>query len=447
MLSSFAHGVKAFIDRNRLLKTDGFYLLALSGGSDSVALFRVMIELGYRFAAVHCNFQLRGEESRRDELFCEQLCLAQKVPFHRVHFDTKTYAKLHRVSIEMAARELRYRYFEQLRKDLGADAILVAHHNDDSVETFLLNLIRGTGIHGLLGIKPKNGFIVRPLLSIGRSDIEAYLSGIGQAFVTDCSNQIANVKRNMIRLKVLPLLREINPSVSNGIASTAKRLGLVAQTFDKAMTESIAAVTSHQGADNCVIDIQQLKKETAPEYTLYSILKKYAFSSAQIESIACSLDAPSGRKWLSKSHELVVSRGQLIVVPLLQDANRSLSLPEPGRYVWDDVMRFDVALCDIPSDFSPSRSKNIVTLAADSVRFPLLVRHVHKGDRFRPLGMKGSKLVNDLLTDLKLSLDEKQRQLVVVDAADKIIWVVGRRIDDSVSVTSETTEILRLQVL
>ena len=133
MLSSFAHDVKAFIDRNRLLKTDGFYLLALSGGSDSVALFRVMIELGYRFAAVHCNFQLRGEESQRDELFCEQLCLAQKVPFHRVHFDTKTYAKLHRVSIEMAARELRYRYFEQLRKDLGADAILVAHHNDDSV--------------------------------------------------------------------------------------------------------------------------------------------------------------------------------------------------------------------------------------------------------------------------------------------------------------------------
>ena len=215
--------VKSFIAANSLIPGEMEWkgLVALSGGADSVCLLMICKRLNLNVEAVHCNFRLRGEESDRDEKFCEGLCEREGVPFHRVHFDTRTYAELHGVSIEMAARELRYDYFEQLRRSIQADAILVAHHRDDSVETVLMNLVRGTGIHGLQGIKPKNGNILRPLLCVGRKDIEEWLHTLGQDYVTDSTNLEDDVVRNKIRLNVIPLLQEINPSVSDNISLTA----------------------------------------------------------------------------------------------------------------------------------------------------------------------------------------------------------------------------------
>lgn len=447
MLSSFARRIKVFIDRNHLLKPDGFYLVALSGGCDSVALLRVMIELGYHIAAVHCNFRLRGEESERDESFCEDLCNSQKVPFHRVHFDTREYAKLHHISIEMAARELRYQYFEQLRKDICADAILVAHHQDDTVETILLNLIRGTGIHGLQGIKSKNGHVIRPLLSITRCDIEDYLSSIQQIFITDSSNLVADVMRNKLRLEILPLLREINPSISESIASTAKYLSDVVKVFDKAIQESIERVTLVHKADRYVVDIDMLKNEVSPEQILYSILKVFSFSSAQIENMADSLNAPTGKKWLSSTHEAVIDRGTFVIVPLLDVSNKVLKLPETGRYVWNDNIKFDISSHAVSSDFKPSHDPYSVTLDAEKVFFPLTIRYTQQGDRFHPFGMVGSKLVSDYLTDQKISLVDKQRQLVIEDAEGKILWIVGRRIDNNFGVTKQTKNVLTLALL
>ena len=237
--------VKDYIKQHNLLNSNDLYIVALSGGADSVALLLFLDEMGYQVHAAHCNFHLRGAESDRDEAFCESLCLQKDIPFHRIHFDTLTYAETHHVSVEMAARELRYGYFEQLRKDIGASGICVAHHRDDSVETVLLNLIRGTGLRGLTGIQPRKGYILRPLLCVSRQEIEQYLQAKGQSYVTDSTNLVAEVQRNVVRLKVLPLLETINPAVADNIQRTAENLTEAQSVLDvakKSVIEKISQV-------------------------------------------------------------------------------------------------------------------------------------------------------------------------------------------------------------
>ena len=221
-----------------MLKSDGLYLVALSGGADSVALLRVLVDLGYKVEACHCNFHFRDEETNRDEEFCVRLCNHLQVPIHRAHFDTRTYAELHKISIEMAARELRYGYFENLRKDLDAQGICVAHHRDDQVETVLINLIRGTGIHGLTGMAPRNGYVLRPLLAVSREEIVKYLDFIGQDYVTDSTNMVADIARNKLRLNIIPLLHDINPSASENIAITASRLSSAEDLLNHSLQET-----------------------------------------------------------------------------------------------------------------------------------------------------------------------------------------------------------------
>lgn len=216
--------VADFIAKHQLLSPSGLHLVALSGGADSVALLRILRDLGYRIEAAHCNFHLRGAESDRDEQFVKDLCNSLKITLHLIHFDTAGYSSLHQVSIEMAARELCYGFFRQLCQDIGAETVCVAHHRDDAVETFLMNLLRGSGIHGLTGIRPKNGLVVRPLLGVGRQEIVDYLHSIGQDYVTDSTNLHDDVLRNKLRLNVLPLLKDINPSAAENIDKTARFL-------------------------------------------------------------------------------------------------------------------------------------------------------------------------------------------------------------------------------
>ena len=237
MGSPFVDTVSRFIGQHQLLHPGKKYLVALSGGADSVALLRVMRLLGYDIEAAHCNFRLRGEESDRDEAFCADLCHELSVPMHIAHFDTSAYAEAHHLSIEMAARNLRYGYFRQLMNDIGAEAVVVAHHKDDSVETMLINLIRGTGIKGLTGISPKRDGVVRPLLCVDREQILGFLSHIHQDYVTDSTNLVDDVVRNKIRLNILPLMREINPSVTEAMAATAEKLSMVSAVYDSAMEE------------------------------------------------------------------------------------------------------------------------------------------------------------------------------------------------------------------
>ncbi|MBO4891179.1 MAG: tRNA lysidine(34) synthetase TilS [Prevotella sp.] len=449
--------VAGFIGRHQLLSHDGLHLVALSGGADSVALLLVLKRLGYRLEAAHCNFHLRGEESDRDEAFVCQLCAEQNIPIHRAHFDTKAYAALHKVSIEMAARELRYHYFEQLRQDLGADTICVAHHRDDAVETLLMNLMNGTGIHGLTGIRPKNGRIVRPLLGVSRAEIEEFLHSIGQTFVTDSTNAVNDVLRNKIRLDLLPLMLQILPKSSENIAKTADNMKEVEAVYEAVIqTDQARLVKSLQPAIGTfdqreaeAIGMSDLLALPSSECFLFEWLRPYGFTSAQILQIAESLEAPSGKEvpsgktFSSATHVLYVDRSDLIVAPVFRSPS-TLIIPEDGLYKYQDKTAFKISFSN---DISIFKSDTCILLDKEKVEFPLKVRIIQRGDRFTPFGMNGSKLVSDYLTDRKLSLWAKRSQLVVTDAHDHILWLVGHRIAHPFRITPSTTTALRIELL
>ena len=475
IINSFVDRVRSFASVHELFVYGGKYIVALSGGADSVSLLFVLKhlehELGISVVAAHCNFHLRGAESVRDEEFCKQLCGRLDVPLHLIHFDTQAYADLHRVSIEMAARDLRYGYFENLRRDIEAQDICVAHHRDDSVETVLLNLVRGTGLRGLRGIQPRNGNIIRPLLSLSREDIVQYLDALGENYVTDSTNLHNDVKRNKIRLDVMPLLRELNPSVSQSIFETSLRVTEALKIFDDAIQHAIADVTTPPrgctlgGAlvssaptkqlgttpsQPLTISVDRLKQQPSPEYTLHEILRPRGFTSAQIEQIYTSLDtSPAGKIVTSHTHELAFDRGSLLVQPKTNaaDAARSMRIPETGTYVFSDSLKIKVTTEDCGDGYEPSRASDCVCLDASNIKFPLTLRYIEQGDRFAPFGMNGMKLVSDYLTDRKKNVFEKRAQLVVTDAQQRIVWLVGERTDNRFRISKETSKALRFTLL
>lgn len=418
--------VKDYIKQHNLLNSNDLYIVALSGGADSVALLLFLDEMGYQVHAAHCNFHLRGAESDRDEAFCESLCLQKNIPFHRIHFDTLTYAETHHVSVEMAARELRYGYFEQLRKDIGASGICVAHHRDDSVETVLLNLIRGTGLRGLTGIQPRKGYILRPLLCVSRQEIEQYLQTKGQSYVTDSTNLVAEVQRNVVRLKVLPLLETINPAVADNIQRTAENLTEAQSVLD-------VAIENIRNAK--ILEYRELERFGSREYILYEWAKQYGFNGPQVKDM---LTAETGSVFSSSmGYDLLVDRDSYLVEPILKPY-KEVRIPEEGTYILDEITKIKVKKCPAYVSKNPS----VATLDAQKVAFPLTVRRVEEGDRMQPYGMRGTKLLSDLMTDCKLSLFDKRRQLVVVDAQGVVIWAVGLRVSQQVAVTDHTSEVL-----
>lgn len=437
----FVRSIQAYIDRHDLLLQGGKVVVALSGGADSVALLLVLKELGYSVEAAHCNFHLRGKESDRDEKFVVELCQREEIELHRIHFDTHTYASLHKMSIEMAARELRYCYFEQLRKDILADAICVAHHRDDQVETVLLNLIRGTGIHGLTGMSPKQGFIVRPLLSKTRKEIERFLQERQQSYVTDSTNLVDEVVRNKIRLNILPLLRTINPSVDESIEAAALRLKEVEAIYDKNIKQAIARYEQ----PNHSMAIADIVAFESSEALLFEWLQRYHFSPATIQQIDAHLQHPAtGKSWSSTSHVILMDRDRLVVEPIMESLP-SLTIPETGNYRYDlDSVMFQV---QTTNKVIVNHAPDTACLDAQKVSFPLVVRPIQKGDRFVPFGMTGSKLISDFLTDQKRSLFERRRQLVVTDATGKIIWLVGLRPDQRCCVSEATSQMLTIRFI
>ncbi len=415
-----------YIEEQQMFTRQSRIIVALSGGADSVALLRILLHLGYSCEAAHCNFHLRGEESVRDQSFVEELTQKLGIPLHLAHFDTKAYAVQKGISIEMAARELRYDWFEKLRKQHGADVIAVAHHRDDSVETFLLNLIRGTGINGLRGIQPVNGMIVRPLLNISRNEILDYLSAIHQPYVTDSTNLKDDYTRNKIRLNLIPLLEEMNPSVSTAIADTAGRLGEVSKIYHAAMKEAChrVCIDAHR------ISVTTLLKEVSPKSVLYELLYPLGFNPSQVNDVFDTLGKQSGKRFYTEDKILLYNRDELI----WQEKDAASAPPVLCREITDrSVMK------DIPNDAS------IACLDADSINENLVIRKWQSGDRFVPLGMTGFKKVRNYLLDKKFSLFQKENQYVVC-SGDDIVWLVGERIDNRFRVRPETQRIVILRV-
>lgn len=426
--------VRLFIAQQGLLAPGDRTLVALSGGADSVALLRLLMVLGYGVEAAHANFCLRGEESKRDEAFVRGLCRKLGVVLHVTTFDTRAEAARRGISIEMTARDLRYDWLEQLRKQRGLQAIAVGHHRDDSAETMLMNLIRGTGINGLRGIAPRRGRIIRPLLCLSREEVVGYLQGIGQDYVTDSTNLCDDFTRNKVRLHILPALREINPSVVDALLNTARHLEQAARICRQALDEGAARTCHWDLPTSASIDIDRLRQEPSPEALLHHLLAPLGFNGAQVDDLMrCLEEGQAGRRFNSKDWEVVRDRERLLLEKRLQDNET------PSRTLHMEV-------CEVTPDFILPRDPHIACLDLDRLTLPLSLRRWQQGDGFIPLGMRGRKLVSDLLTDCKLSLPERDRQMVVCSANGDIVWVVGLRIDQRYRVTEGTRRVALLTV-
>ena len=422
---------------------EGVYLLALSGGPDSVALLRMMLDEGCHVEAAHCNFHLRGAESDRDEAFCKDLCERLGVKLHVVHFDTKEFAELRGISIEMAARELRYRWFTQLAHDTGAEGVCIAHHSDDQIETILLNMLRGTGLKGLLGMQRQNGIFVRPLLGMSRKDILSYLDHIGQDYVTDSTNLEDDVQRNKLRLDVIPMLEKVTPAAKQNILRMADNLSDVEKVVEQSLEDALqqCSAASHSGQ---AYSMKEIRSYASPRLLLWSIVSELGFNREQATEMLSSTEG--GKTWTSQRSVAVISNDTLFIYALAEWSKPlpTLRIPETGLYNFHDG-KIRISIVE-ESDTKPSKESNVATMDADALSFPLTLRPVKDGERFTPFGMKGSKLVNDYLKDKKVEPIERHQQLVVTDAKEQIIWLVGRTIDERVKVREDTKKIMKVEI-
>lgn len=413
--------IQDFIAREKLLSQREKVLVGLSGGADSVALLRLLTALGYECEAAHCNFHLRGEESDGDEAFARRLCGELGVSLHVVHFDTGREARERRVSVEMAARELRYSWFERVREACGAGAVAVGHHRDDSVETLLLNLLRGTGIDGLRGIRPRNGKVVRPLLCLDRKEITDYLDGIGQSYVTDSTNlQDDGYLRNRIRLRLLPLMEEMNPSVRQTLLRTGERLDEAAVFYHQGLEAAKARVLADGG-----IAIAALLREPGAETLLFEILRPLGFGASRVRDVFRSLRGQPGKVFTAGGWRVARDRELLLV--------EEVKVPRPPVLEMRVVTR--------TPEFVIPLGRDMVCFDADKLRGPLSLRLRRVGDNFVPFGMKGRRKVSDYLTDRKFSLFEKERQWLLCCGED-IVWLVGERTDDRFRVDGATERVM-----
>lgn len=409
-------------------------LLALSGGADSVALLLGLIALNQPLEAVHCNFHLRAEESDADEVFVRKLCRQLGVKLHCKDFDTKTFARQQKVSLEMAARELRYDYFEELRRERGAETIAVAHHRDDNVETFLLNLMRGSGVRGLCGMRQRNGYIVRPMLNIPRTCLMDFLKARNQDYCIDSTNQDTAFRRNKVRHELLPLLRQFTPNVEHVLEATMQRM--------QEAEARLEALEKQEWQEQLLL--QQLKTSVSPVTDVYEFLSPYGFTPAQCRMIAQNYSEQvgtiyeAGENWCVRDREaLIVGHKPQVVAPLaLENLNATYELPNDTTL---ELTSLDISQID-----SVVQGDNVALLDADKLHFPLYFRSVKTADRFRPLGMKGTQLVSDFLTNRKRNRLQKLAASCVCDA-EGIVWLVGERPDHRVRLTAETRRVIRME--
>ncbi|NDV67629.1 tRNA lysidine(34) synthetase TilS [Dysgonomonas sp. 25] len=429
--------VRKYIEQHALIAPRAKVVIGLSGGADSIAMLDILMRLDYDCIAAHCNFHLRGDESDRDALFVKGICEANNIPLHMVDFETEQYAAGKSISIEMAARELRYQWFEKLRNEVKADYIAVAHHRDDSIETVLLNLIRGTGIRGLTGIPVRNGAIIRPLLCLSREEILAYIAERSLSYVDDHTNSEDIYTRNRIRLKVLPLLETINPSVRDSIAQTAQYLSQAEHIYTDYVESAKQAVF-----DGGKIDIALLQQQSEPEAVLFEILYDYGFHSDVTRQVYFSLDSLSGKVFLSDTHKLVKDRDFLLLSALNKESEQAVY--EVSATGIDAPVRLIMAKHPT-SGVQIEKHPNILYLDYNKLQFPLKLRRWERGDWFIPFGMTGKKKVSDYFSDNKFSLIDKENTWLLCNGED-IIWVVGHRSDNRYRIGADTKTVLQISL-
>ena len=433
MISQF----KNHIDKYFSFLKDQKLLLAVSGGVDSVVLVHVLHTLGYEIGIAHVNFKLRGAESDGDETFVKSLAEKLQLPFFSKKTDTETFAKSHGLSIQMAARQLRYDWFDVLIKEHDYDYLLTAHHLDDSIETFIININRKTGLEGLSGIKSINGHIIRPLSDFTRENIVAYAKQNGLEWREDRSNASIKYERNHIRHKLIPVWETINPDFKTDLKQTMTYL-----SESQALIEDYLALikpkfwtkTNH----GFTIDLEQLKVVSHFESILYHCLKPYGFTDWT--AINNLMESQSGKQVMSEDYTLLKDRSKLLL-------NKNQARISSTKTIGDSFSINNITYTI--TRFQDNSSINIGSADTEyfdtkSIRFPLSIRPWRKGDYFYPLGMNGKKLISDFFTDQKLSLFEKEKIWLLCDALDRIIWIIDYRIDNRFKITDQTKSYLKI---
>jgi tRNA(Ile)-lysidine synthase len=431
--------VRKYINDNKLLSPNAKIIIGLSGGVDSMVLLDVLTLLGYSCVAAHCNFHLRGKESSRDANFVRKWCENHKIPFRFSDFNARKTAGDMKISIEMAARELRYWWFEIIREQYEAEAIVVAHHKDDSAETVLLNLIRGTGIKGLSGISPKNGNIVRPLLCVTRKEIESYANERNLPFVFDSSNNDDVFSRNFIRLNIIPLLEELNPAVKDAIFRTSQHVSEAEKMYLSAVYDAKKKVF-----DGEKINIFSLQQTPSPASVLFEILSPFGFNTSVIEDIGRSLSAHSGKVFLSDTHRLIKAHDYFLLDPLADETKGAKShfIDKKSQEISTPI-HLNISIEKMPIEIK--KESRFLYADADKLTFPLTLRKWQSGDWFIPFGMRGKKKVSDYFTDRKFNLKEKENAWLLT-SGENIVWIVGERSDNRFRVTDKTINVLAIEV-
>ncbi len=429
--------VSEYIYKEQLFKKTNKLLIGLSGGRDSISLALVLKELGYQTGIAHCNFSLRGDESDIDETFVIDFAKKEQLEYFHTKFNTQKYAKEKGVSIQMAARELRYNWFEEIRKENKYDYILIAHNRDDIIETFFINLIRGTGIEGLTGIKSKNNKIVRPLLNTSRININEYINKNNIKYREDSSNASTKYIRNKLRHNILPEIRSISSVFDQSMVENIERINHANQVYKNEINSKKQKILI-QLPEFTRINISHLKQLNPVSTYLFEFLKPYGFGVSTIKDIELSLDSKSGKKFYSKTHQLIKDRENLILSLIHKSQKTSFFFGEDIRSLKKPIS-LDIKIID-NNNYKIERSQYIAALDFDKLKFPLQIKLWEHGDFFMPLGMNRMKKLSDFFIDSKISLTEKERTYIIQSKND-IVWIVGKRIDDRYKITNQTKKI------
>ena len=434
---------QAYINRCNLMAEGEKVILALSGGIDSMVLADLLLKVKVQFVAAHCNFHLRGKESDGDEKFVREYAEKHDIQCFVKHFETEKYAAEKGISIEMAARELRYAWFEELRQQLGYDRIAVAHHADDQAETFFINLLRGAGLRGLKGMLPQNGVVIRPLLWASREQIRQYAIENQILWREDHTNAETVYLRNKIRNQLLPVFDELHPEARQGLYKSLEHLASENELYRELLKEKIAQIVEQDG------HVQKIKYSTlhTSHFTfqlLFEWLRQYGFNTDQCHFIFEAIGTGIGNKYYSPTHQLVIGRNDLQLSEIKENKDEEICI-EVGEEEIFLPIHLSFSKFERTNDFYIDKSPEVAQLDFDKICFPLTLRHWRHGDRFRPLGMKGSKLLSDFFVDQKFTEWQKRNVWLLVSADGDILWVVGWRIDDRFKVSSATKSILRCE--
>ncbi len=445
------HAFLTYINEQKLFEPSDKVLLTVSGGKDSVAMLDLFCGANFQFAVANCNFQLRGNDSDNDQIFVENICQEKNIEFHTKTFDTKAYAKKNKISIEMAARTLRYEWFESLRQELNYDYIATAHHLNDSIETVLLNLTKGTGISGLKGISAKKEHIIRPMLFASRQEIDGYVTEKNLSWREDSSNASNDYQRNLIRNQVVPLLKKINPNLDETFARNLERFQSLEADFRKNLSHFKATVMREENGV-FFLKIANIKYWQSANYYLEELLKEFGFNYFQSKEIFNSLDGLSGKVFHSENFTLLKDREELVISPPSLSENSiflSISLEEINKHqtfnFLDKKLKFTVLNIE-EIDLKFERNNAILFADFHKITFPITLRQWQEGDWFIPLGMKGKKKISDFLIDKKTSLNLK-KNIFLLTSQDAIMWVVGQRADDRFKLTETTKKILKVEIM